>query len=207
MTVNVYEWRENLYCEGDIVSVLTDHEPWSRWIDAGYEPGTDDVETQLTQIAQMVRVNRNNAGSVRRGDFPVRLAEPPTDPTAFCRACLHWFTLPEIETATPTTDATDGRTSVSEEGNAMQGSTMMQHADAMLAPEPPVETSIVTLITELTRIADRFKDDGVMLDAVEKLGAAITSLIEGGTGRFDKDAVIKQVKDIVRRAGGDTNGL
>lgn len=207
MTVNVYEWRENLYCEGDIVSVLTDHEPWSAWIEAGYEPGTDDVETQLNQIARMVRVNRNNAGSVRRGDFPVRLAEPPTDPNAFCRACLHWFTLPEVETETPTTDATDGRTSVSGEGNAMQGSTMMQHADAMLAPEPPVETSIVTLITELTRIADRFKDDGVMLDAVEKLGAAITSLIEGGTGRFDRDAVIKQVKDIVKRAGGDTNGL
>lgn len=89
----------------------------------------------------------------------------------------------------------------------MQGSHLMQHADAMLAPEPPVETSIVTLITELTRIADRFKDDGVMLDAVEKLAGAIMSLIEGGVGRFDKDAVIKQVKDVVRRAGGDTNGL
>lgn len=207
MPVNVYLWRENYYCEGDIVSILTDQEPWSQWIDAGYEPGTDDVETQLTQIARMVRVNRNNPGSVRRGDFPVKLDAPPSDPTAFCRACLHWFTLPEIDTPTPTTDATDGRTSVSEEGNAMQGSHLMQHADAMLAPEPPVETSIVTLITELTRIADRFKDDGVMLDAVEKLAGAIMSLIEGGVGRFDKDAVIKQVKDIVRRAGGDTNGL
>ncbi len=207
MTANVYEWRENYYCEGDIVSVLTDVEPWSAWIEAGYEPGTDDVETQLTQIARMVRVNRNNAGSVRRGDFPVRLAEPPTDPTAFCRACLHWFTLPEMDTPNTTTDATDGRTSVSGEGTDMQGSHLMQHADAMLAPEPPVETSIATLVTELTRIADRFKDDGVMLDAVEKLGAAIMSLTEGGTGRLDKDAITKQVKDIVRRAGGDTHGL
>lgn len=207
MPVNVYEWRENLYCEGDIVSVLTDHEPWSRWIDAGYEPGTDDVETQLTQIALMVRVNRNNAGSVRRGDFPVRLAEPPTDPNAFCRACLHWFTLPEIDTPNTDTDATDGRTSVSEKGNDMQGSHLMQHADAMLAPEPPIETAIVNLITELTRIADRFSEDPVMLDAVEKLAGAIMSLIEGGVGRFDKSAVMKQVKDIVKRAGGDTNGL
>lgn len=207
MPVNVYEWRENLYCEGDIVSILTDHEPWSAWLAAGYEPGEDDVETQLTQIARMVRVNRNNAGSVRRGDFPVKLDGPPTDPNAFCRACLHWFTLPEIETPPTETSTTDVRTSVTEEGNAMQGSHLMQHADAMLAPEPPIETSIATLVTELTRIADRFKDDGVMLDAVEKLAGAIMSLIEGGVGRFDKSAVIKQVKDIVSRAGGDTNGL
>lgn len=89
----------------------------------------------------------------------------------------------------------------------MQGSHLMQHADAMLAPEPPVETSIVTLITELTRIADRFKDDPAMLDAVEKLGAAIVSLLDGGTGRFDKDAVVKQVKDVVKRAGGDVHGI
>lgn len=207
MPVNVYLWRENFYCEGDIVATLTDEEPWSAWIAAGYEPGEDDVETQLTQIARMVRVNRSNAGSVRRGDFPVKLDSPPSDPTAFCRACLHWFTLPEVDAPPTETSTTDVRTSVTERGNAMQGSHLMQHADAMLAPEPPVETSIVTLITELTRIADRFKDDGVMLDAVEKLASAIMALIEGGTGRFDKDAVIKQVKDVVRRAGGDTNGL
>lgn len=207
MPVNIYRWRDNLYCEGDIVSTLTDHEPWSTWIEAGYEPGTDDVETQLTQIARMVRVNRNNAGSVRRGDFPERLDEMPSDPAEFCRACLHWFALPDSDMPTPTTDATDGRTSVSEEGNEMQGSHLMQHASAMLDPEPPVETSIATLITELTRIADRFASHPVMLDAVEKLGASIVSLAEGGTGRFDKDAVIKQVKDIVKRAGGDTNGF
>jgi hypothetical protein len=207
MPSNVYEWRENLYCEGDIVSVLTDHEPWSAWIEAGYEPGTDDVEIQLTQIARMVRVNRNNRGSVQRGDFPVRLAEPPTDPNAFCRACLHWFTLPEIDTPTPPADTTDGRTSDNEEGNEMQGSHLMQHADAMLAPESPTEQSITTLVTELTRISDRFRGDDVMLDAVEKLAAAIVSLLEGGVGRFDKDAVIKQVKDIVKRAGGDIHGL
>ena len=207
MPVNVYLWRENFYCDGDIVSVLTDNEPWSAWIEAGYEPGTDEVEIQLTQIARMFHVNRNNAGSVRRGDFPVKLDEPPSDPTAFCRACLHWFTLPETDTATPTADATDGRTSVSEEGNDMQGSYLMQHADAMLAPQGPAETSIANLVTELSRLGDRFIDDPVMLDAVEKLAATIVSLTEAGVGRFDRDSVLKQIKDIVRRAGGDTSGL
>lgn len=207
MPVNVYLWRENFYCEGDIVSVLTDHEPWSQWIEAGYEPGTDDVETQLNQIARMVRVNRNNAGSVRRGDFPVRLDEPPSDPTAFCRACLHWFTLPETDAPPPETSTTDGRTSVEQTGDDMPETHLTRHAGAMLAPAIPEEATLTNLIGELGRIGDRYKADGIMLDAVEKLASATLALLEADTGRMDPTVIRKQVLDIVRRAGGETHGL
>lgn len=209
MPVNVYLWNENFYCEGDIVSVLTDHEPWSAWIEAGFEPGTDDVETQLTQIARMVKVNRTNAGSVRRGNFPVKLDEPPSDPTAFCRACLHWFTLPENGTDQPATTETDGRPSVTEGENVSETpSALMVHAEAMLHPQNGDEEAVASLVTQLARLGDRFKDDATGLDVVEKLGASIISLLQNGdVGRLDKGCIDKQVRDIVGRAGGDSNGL
>jgi hypothetical protein len=208
MPVNVYLWQENFYCEGDIVSVLTDHEPWSAWIEAGYEPGTDEVEVQLTQIARMVHVNRANAGSVRRGNFPVKLDAPPSDPTAFCRACLHWFTLPETSTDPPETTTTDGRPSVTEGETMSAPSALMRHADAMLHPQGEAEETIASLVSHLARLGDRFAGDETGLDVVEKLGAAIISLLQNGdAGRFDKHSVDKQVRDIVKRAGGDSNGL
>jgi len=204
MQENVYLWNENYYCEGDIVSILTDYEPWSAWAEHN-EIGAEPVEEQLDSIAAAFKVNRNNAGSVRRKNFPVLLPEPPTDPNAFCRACLHWFTLPDLP------PPTDGRPSVPPESETMQPpptSHLMGHAAAMLHPEGENESTVTTLFTELARLADRFTDDATGLDVVEKLGSSLISLLQhGGTGRLDKSALDKQIRDIVNRAGGDGNGL
>lgn len=90
----------------------------------------------------------------------------------------------------------------------MATSHLMQHADAMLHPQGQDEQSIVTLTSELARLGDRFKDDATGLDVVEKLGASIISLLQNGdAGRLDKGCLDKQVRDIVARAGGDSNGL
>ena len=78
---------------------------------------------------------------------------------------------------------------------------------ALLAPVTPEEQTLSNLFTELTVIADRYKDDAVMVPAVEQLGTAIITLLNGDTGRIDQSYLDKQVADTVLRAGGDPNGL
>lgn len=84
---------------------------------------------------------------------------------------------------------------------------LTRHAGAMLAPAIPEEATLTNLIGELGRIGDRYKADGIMLDAVEKLASATLALLEADTGRMDPTVIRKQVLDIVRRAGGETHGL
>ena len=92
--------------------------------------------------------------------------------------------------------------------NAPPPTGLMVHADAMLHPQGEDEQAISSLVTQLARLGDRFKDDATGLDVVEKLGAAIISLLQNGdAGRLDKGCLDKQVRDIVGRAGGDSNGL
>lgn len=198
--VTAYEWHGDLFCDGDIVFKLTDHEPWSRWVDAGNEPGTDDVEDQLNDIALHFRVNRSNPGSVRRKQFPVRLDEPPA-PGAFCAACKRFFVdpLPEPPTAVRTAD--------SPESEAMFQSALSRHADAMFDPQSPQERRITTLYTELVKLCDEHPNDPHVVEAVEHLGSAIIALINLGVDRLDQQAVDKMVRDAVRRAGGDPDGL
>jgi len=198
--VTVYEWHGDLFCEGDIVFKLTDHEPWSRWVDAGNEPGTDSAEEQLNDIARHFRVNRSNPQSVRRKQFPTLLTTDPP-PLSFCAACKRFFIdpLPEEPTAVRTAD--------SEEGEAMFQSAMTVHANAMLAPESSQERRITTLYTELVKLADEHPGDPHVVDAVEHLGSAIISLVNLGVDRLDQSSVDKMVRDAVRRAGGDADAL
>lgn len=198
--VTAYEWHGDLFCDGDIVFKLTDHEPWCRWVEAGNEPGEDDVEVQLNDIARHFHVNRNSPSSVRRKQFPVRLTEPP-QPGAFCAACKRFFVdpIPDLPTAVRTAD--------SPESEAMFQSALSQHASAMLAPESPQERRITTLYTELITLADQHKDDPHVVDAVEHIGAAIISLINLGVDRLDQSSIDKMVRDAVNRAGGDGDAI
>lgn len=198
--VTAYEWHGDLFCDGDIVFKLTDHEPWSRWVDAGNEPGTDDCEDQLNDIARHFRVNRSNPGSVRRKQFPVRLTEPP-EPGAFCAACKRFFVdpLPDLPTAVRTADTP--------EGEAMFQSAMTRHAEAMLEPKTDRDKSVVVLYTELTRLSDRHHQDPTVIPAIEHLGAAIIGLMDVGLDHLDQSSVDKMVRDVVKRAGGDPDAL
>lgn len=82
-----------------------------------------------------------------------------------------------------------------------------RHAAALLLPNTPEERTVSNLFHELTVIADRYKDDSVMLAAVEKLGSAIITLMNGAVHRIDQGSMDKQVRDTVNRAGGDGDGL
>lgn len=90
MTHTPYQWKGNLYCEGDIVFALTDHEPWSKWLDT-HEANTRSAEAELTSIAIMFGFSRNDPVAVGQHGFPVRLKEPP-EPPSFCSGCAQWFT-------------------------------------------------------------------------------------------------------------------
>lgn len=198
--VNVYEWHGDLFCEGDIVFKLTDNEPWSRWVEAGNEPGTDTAEEQLNEIAMYFRVDRSKPQSVRRKQFPKLLTEDP-EPLSFCAACKRFFIdpLPDAPTAV--------RTAPSPEGEAMFQSAMTVHLEAMLAPQSETEQTIVTLYTELAQLSDRHPGDPVALPAIEHLGSAIIGLLDLGCDRLDQSSIDKMVRDAVQRAGGDPDGL
>ena len=82
-----------------------------------------------------------------------------------------------------------------------------RHAAALLLPQTPEELTFSNLFHELTVLADRYKNDSVMLPAVEQVGSALITLLNGEVGRIDQSAMVKQIEDTVRRAGGDPNGL
>lgn len=82
-----------------------------------------------------------------------------------------------------------------------------RHAAALLLPNTPEERTISNLFHELTVIADRHANDSVMLTAVEQLGSAIITLLNGAVHRIDQASMDKQVRDTVTRAGGDSSGL
>jgi hypothetical protein len=82
-----------------------------------------------------------------------------------------------------------------------------RHAAALLLPNTPEERTISNLFHELTILADRYHDDSVMLPAVEHVGSAIITLLNGAVHRIDQGSMDKQVRDTVQRAGGDGNGI
>lgn len=83
---------------------------------------------------------------------------------------------------------------------------MSRHTDALMEPATDQEKSISNLLGELSRLADRYKNDAVMLPAVEHVGHAVLVLLNGGVDRLDQGTVDRKVHDIVTRAGGDLDG-
>ena len=83
-----YKWRGELYCEGDIVAVLTEEFPWHVWRDQGGDPAVTDAETELNEIASMFRINRDAPSHVQMTGFPERLGY---NHPGFCALCRRWF--------------------------------------------------------------------------------------------------------------------
>lgn len=83
-----------------------------------------------------------------------------------------------------------------------------RHAQALLYPNTPEEQSLSRLLSELAVLADRYKDDAVMLSPVTEIAVAAMRLAgDGQTGRIDPTIYNKQVRDILSRAGVDTDAL
>lgn len=82
-----------------------------------------------------------------------------------------------------------------------------RHSEGLLAPATPEEHTISTLLSQLARIADRYKGDAVMMPAVEKLGASIIVLLNGDVGRLDQSTTDRKVREIVTEAGGNGDDI
>lgn len=92
--------------------------------------------------------------------------------------------------------------------NTRQPSFKERHTLAMLEPQGEHETTLATLFIQLTVLSDRYHHDTVMLPKVQALASCITGLAgDGETGRIDGPMLQKQVRDTIRRAGGDPNEL
>lgn len=86
----------------------------------------------------------------------------------------------------------------------MTESNIQRHAEAMLAPEGDEEITIVALFTALSRTADRTDlSPSSKRVALAALANIIIDLLQHERGRLDAHALDKQVRDTVRRAGGD----
>jgi hypothetical protein len=88
MTHVAYRWGSDLFCEGDIVSVITDHKPWSAWVAAGHEPSVHSAEEELDDIAEFLGIDRHDPEQMLMYQFPLRIPYPPE---GFCAVCLCWF--------------------------------------------------------------------------------------------------------------------
>lgn len=91
MTHVAYRWAGDVFCEEDIVAAMTDHEPWSAWIDAGNLPTEGDADGDLDSIAFFFMLDTEDEAETEKVGWPVKLADLP-DPPEICSGCLNWFT-------------------------------------------------------------------------------------------------------------------
>lgn len=84
---------------------------------------------------------------------------------------------------------------------------MARHADALLNPVDRDEERMAKLMHVLADSADRFANDQYMLPAIENMASAALRLLNGPIGRLDQSSIDKSVRDIVQRAGGNSDNL
>jgi hypothetical protein len=78
----------------------------------------------------------------------------------------------------------------------------------MTNPETEEEAIIANLYDKLARLCVRYRNDRVLLPAIEGLGTVILRVAENGTpGRVDPITLGQQVRALVRRAGGDADNV
>ena len=86
----IYQWKDDYFCDGDIIGALIEDSPWSGWVDLGHDPDEYGVEETLDNIAHFFNLSRRDTPSLIANNFPVVVNNPP-EPPAFCRMCMRWF--------------------------------------------------------------------------------------------------------------------
>lgn len=85
-----YEWSGDLFCEDDILYVLTEQEPWSEWVENGGELDTTRVDEVLEEIREAFEEQGRTTPPM-----PVKRRRVPRG--TICRNCLQFFSLPASE--------------------------------------------------------------------------------------------------------------
>lgn len=81
-----YRWQGNLYCDTEVVDLLTEIEPWADWLKAGHR-ASDDAEADLNSLAEFFDIDRTDFDQCLRRGFPIKTAGA----SGMCSYCLHWF--------------------------------------------------------------------------------------------------------------------
>lgn len=87
---HIYKWKDDYFCEGDIIGALIEDPPWSGWVELGHDPDAEPVEVTLNHIAEFFHINRRDVHQLEAEKFPILVRTIP-EPPAFCRVCLRWF--------------------------------------------------------------------------------------------------------------------
>lgn len=93
------------------------------------------------------------------------------------------------------------------EQNSYYNNAKTRTSVALTKPGGPEERTIATLMNTCNALATRYRNDSVMVQAVEHVGAAIIVLLNDDTGRIDQGIADQMVRDIVESAGGDPDAL
>lgn len=181
-----YKHKGIYYCGECIVDVTSYSPPWPKvqktnlWV----EP-----EDHLNHLARRMRVNRDDAESVRRAGFPTIHPEPLLLPT-FCGECLDWFTEHPI---TPT----------AEECDMNNDPNMTRHQNALLKPESDDEKLLADAYSLVGRIADAHPNDDIGNRALQHAATSALTLLEFPTGRIDQSFYDQGIRAMVTEAGGN----
>jgi hypothetical protein len=86
---------------------------------------------------------------------------------------------------------------------------LQRHSMAMLNPATRAEQDLADGFTQLARMADRYGTTPEGRQAVGLQAKALLLILQliDNPGRIGKNALDKQVRDVVRRTGGDADNL
>lgn len=91
----------------------------------------------------------------------------------------------------------------------MNDSYMQRHTAAMLNPATPTEERLAGMYAQLAGFADQVGGSPDGAKAVQLLASGLLLGLQmfDEPGRIDKQAFDKQVRDVVRRAGGEPDDV
>lgn len=84
---------------------------------------------------------------------------------------------------------------------------LQRHNAALLNPVTAGEWSIVTLVNEMDRLTERYKDDYVMVESVAHVARAIRVLLIGEIGRLDPGTIDRRIERMAELTGLNVDDL
>lgn len=90
MTSPIYAWSGDYFCAGCIVHTITEHPPYSLWIEEGNTISDNGTAKNLTLIGAFLM------GRGVEYEMPRRLRRPP-EGAQVCATCLNFFSIPDSE--------------------------------------------------------------------------------------------------------------
>lgn len=96
VTSPIYEWSGDYFCAGCIVHTITEHEPFSFWLEIdGNAIANQSTDSTLRMIRRFL-TQRSATFPNAMPTMPHKLRQPP-EGVQVCATCLNFFTIPTSE--------------------------------------------------------------------------------------------------------------